>query len=281
MTTPLTIGCASYTDYKGVWATVSALKFYHPETANCEIIVVENSPSGCQSTEDFCKSSNVRYSLQNSVKGTAFPRDCIFRLASCQWVLVIDSHVMVASGAIGRLMQWATDHPTSNDLYQGPMMHDCMTGATTHLSDTWRANMWGTWATDRRGLNPESPPFEIGMQGCGLFFARKSAWPGFNPNFRSFGGEEGYIQAKYARRGDKTWCLPWLRWTHRNKPERVRPDYPMGMEDRVRNYFLGFDENRMDPAPVFQHFSQHIPMTNLEKIRAAAVADNRKSGLGV
>jgi hypothetical protein len=49
----------------------------------------------------------------------------------------------------------------------------------------------------------------------GVFSCRKGAWPGFNPMFRGFGGEEGYIHEKFRQAGGRCLCLPWLRWTHR------------------------------------------------------------------
>ena len=47
--------------------------------------------------------------------------------------------------------------------------------------------------TDDRGRDSNGEPFEIPMQGLGMFSCRKEAWLGFNPLFNGFGGEEGYI----------------------------------------------------------------------------------------
>ena len=57
------------------------------------------------------------------------------------------------------------------------------------------------------GTDPDNPPFEITMQGLGLFACRRDAWPGFNPAFRGFGGEEGYIHEKIRQRGGETLVL--------------------------------------------------------------------------
>jgi hypothetical protein len=65
------------------------------------------------------------------------------------------------------------------------------------------------------GLNQDDPPFEIPAQGLGLFTCRKDAWLGFNPAFRGFGGEEGYIHTKYRQAGHRCLNLPFLGWMHR------------------------------------------------------------------
>jgi hypothetical protein len=93
--------------------------------------------------------------------------------------------------------------------------------------------MWGIWATDPRGKDPEGDPFEIPMQGLGVFSCRKGAWPGFNPMFRGFGGEEGYIHEKFRQAGGRCLCLPWLRWTHRfGRPAGI--GYSLTVEEKLR-----------------------------------------------
>ncbi len=115
--------------------------------------------------------------------------------------------------------------------------------------------MYGVWATDERGKDPDSEPFEIPMQGLGLFACRRDAWLGFNPRFSGFGGEEGYIHEKYRQAGQRTLCLPFLRWLHRfSRPGGVV--YPNTLQDRIRNYCIGFDELGLDTEPVAAHFRE-------------------------
>ena len=94
-------------------------------------------------------------------------------------------------------------------------MADDLKTISTHFNPVWRNEIWGNWATDPRGLDPEGEPFDVPMQGMGVFSCRKEAWLGFNPAFRGFGGEEGYIHEKFRQAGARTLCLPWLRWVHR------------------------------------------------------------------
>jgi hypothetical protein len=113
--------------------------------------------------------------------------------------------------------------------------------------------MWGIWAVDHRGYDPDGEPFEIWGNGLGLFSCRREAWLGFNANFSGFGGEEGYIHESFRQAGRKALCLPWLRWLHRfGRPSGV--PYPLTRWHKVRNYVLGFQELGLDLAPIYEHF---------------------------
>ena len=101
--------------------------------------------------------------------------------------------------------------------------------------------------------NHDSEPFEIPAQGLGLFTCRREAWLGFNPHFRAFGGEEGYIHEKFRQHGRKAVCLPFLVWNHRfARPAGVK--YTLTQEDKIRNYVLGYVELGRDLQEVHDHF---------------------------
>ena len=104
---------------------------------------------------------------------------------------------------------------------------------------------------------PEPTPIYRPSRGMGLFACRRDVWPGFNPAFRGFGGEEGYIHEKVRQRGGKVLCLPFLRWIHRfNRPLGI--PYPNVWADRVRNYLIGFREIGWDTEPVIDHFKTFL-----------------------
>jgi hypothetical protein len=133
------------------------------------------------------------------------------------------------------------------------MIYDDLSNYSTHFKPVWQGGMYGVWDTNPAAKDPDEPPFEIPMQGLGLFACRREAWPGFNPAFRGFGGEEGYIHEKFRRRGGRVLCLPFLRWMHRfSRP--LGTQYANQWEDRVRNYLIGFRELGWDTAPVVDHF---------------------------
>ena len=104
----------------------------------------------------------------------------------------------------------------SVDMIQGPMLDDRLEGPTaSHFDPVWGAGMYGQWGLDDRATDAGGEPFEIGMQGLGLFACRRRAWPGLNPRFRGFGGEEGYLHEKVRRAGGRVLCHPAVGWAHR------------------------------------------------------------------
>ncbi len=271
----LTIGMATFDDYDGVYFSVMALRLYHPEVINdIEIIVVDNHPGGpisaaLKDLEHWV--AGYRYIPFDRLCGTAV-RDVIFRESNAEFVLCMDSHVMFVPGALGKLLSYFHAHPNSPDLLQGPLIYDDLRNLSTHMDRIWSAGMYGVWATDDRANDPAAPPFEIEMQGLGVFACRKSAWPGFNPRLKGFGGEEGYIQEKFRRAGGRTLCLPFLRWIHRfNRPAGV--PYQNTWEDRLRNYLIIADELGIDPSPALEHFRGYLGWHVAERIVAAVRAE--------
>jgi hypothetical protein len=259
----LTIGMPTYDDFDGVYFTVQALRLYH-DLEDVELLVVDNY--GCSQTEDFVRGwAHARYILAKDVVGTAVPKDLVFRKANGAAVLCCDSHVLFAKGAIARLKRFYREHPDCDDLLQGPLVYDDGELMSTHFDPVWREQMWGIWATDQRGYDRDGEPFEIPMQGLGVFSCRAEAWPGFHPGFRGFGGEEGYLHEKFRRAGRRCLCLPWLRWMHRFGRPRGVP-YPLTVEDKLRNYLLGHAELGLDPAPVLSHFAQYLPADRITHI---------------
>jgi cephalosporin hydroxylase len=103
------------------------------------------------------------------------------------------------------------------------------------------------------GGDSNAPPFEIPAQGLGLFTCRKDAWLGFNPHFKGFGGEEGYIHEKYRQAGRRCLSLPFLKWVHRFRRPAGIP-YSLQTYDKARNYVLGHNELGLSLDPVYAHF---------------------------
>ncbi len=252
----LTIGMATYDDYDGVYFSVQALQLYHPQIAKrCEILVIDNHPDGpCSASLKKLDQyiDGYRYVPLPDIHGTAV-RDHIFVHATSDYVLCMDCHVFIVPGAIEKLLNYFDENPDCQDLLQGPMLYDDLVKCVTHLEPVWREGMYGTWETDSRGTAPEEYPFEIPMQGLGLFACRKDAWKRFNPQFRGFGGEEGYIHEKFRQAGSKTLCMPFLRWLHRFARPMGVP-YPLQWKDRIWNYWIGSTELNLDLDPMKAHF---------------------------
>ncbi len=269
--TKLTIGMATFDDYDGVYFTVRAIRLYHPSvTPDTEIVIVDNNPEGVcssalQNLEHWVE--RCRYVPNRDIEGTAV-RNIVFEEARSEYVLCVDSHVLLAPGAIQALLDYFEADPDCRDLLQGPLVMDDLTTVSTHFDPVWRDGMYGIWATDPRGVDPSQAPFEIPMQGLGLFACRRDTWLGFNPRFSGFGGEEGYIHEKFRRAGHRTLCLPFLRWMHRfNRPFGTR--YPIKWEERVRNYFIGFRELGLDTSAMEAHFADRLGAEAVEQARHA------------
>ena len=265
----LTIGMATYDDFDGVYFTIQSLRLYQ-DLSDTEILVIDNY--GCDDTEKFVEGiANARYVRATEVVGTAV-RELVFTHAEGDAVLCVDSHILFVPGAIARLRQYYAEHPETQDLLQGPLLYDDLMSISTHFDPEWRSQMWGTWGTDPRGLDPDGEEFDIPSQGLGIFSCRREAWPGFNPAFRGFGGEEGYIHEKFRQRGGRTLCLPWLRWVHRfGRPKGV--PYPLTVEMKLRNYIIGFTELGLDTAEAEEHFAEFLSPKRVKKVKAAALAD--------
>jgi hypothetical protein len=254
----LTIGMATYDDYDGVYFTIQAIRTFHPEIlADTEFLLIDNHPEGAaaeplKGLEYWIP--NYRYIPKGEISGTAI-RDCVFREARSRYVLCLDCHVLLFPGSLKRLLDYFDANPDTKDIVQGPLVYDDLRSYSTHFDLRWEAGMFGVWGTNPAGAEPDMPPFEIPSQGLGLFACRRTAWPGFNPNFRGFGGEEGYIHEKFRQRGGKALCLPFLRWVHRfNRPHGTR--YPNLWDDRVHNYLVGFREIGWDTEQVVRHFKE-------------------------
>lgn len=256
----LTIGMTTDDDYDGVYFTLQAIRLHHPQILDeIEFIVVDHNavePSSKALKDLEAHAPNYRYIPKAGSSGMA-ARDRLFEEACGDFVLGLDSHVLLMPGVLKRLIDYLKANPASSDLLQGPMVHDDLTSCSTHFTPGWREGAYGIPDADPAGADPERPPFDIPMQGLGLFACRRDAWPRFNPAFRGFGGEEGYLHEKFRRRGGRVLCLPFLRWTPRPRRPMGAPR-ASGWEDRVHNYLIGFRELGWDTAPVVEHFKAFL-----------------------
>ena len=249
---------ATYDDFDGVWFTIQAIGMYQAEVIeDLSFLVVDNNPEGAAGSalrELQSWLPHYRYVPFDGYHGTAV-RDLVFREADADIVCCVDSHVLLRPGALAHLLDWFDAHQESKDLLQGPLLHDDLKLGSTHLEPTWGAGMYGQWGRDSRIDDPDCQPFEIPMQGLGLFACRKDAWPGLNPRLRGFGAEEGYLHEKIRQRGGRVLCHPQLGWLHRFSRPAGSP-YPNTWVDRVRNYHIAWSEIGWDLAPVHGHFRE-------------------------
>lgn len=212
----LTIGMSAYDDFPGVYMTIQALKLYQ-DVRHCELVVVDNHPNNADGTDSKAIRNLVEgmstknflqaryFPLENPV-GTTIPRQMIFDMAEGQYVMVMDSHVMLIPGALAALKEHYTLNPDSKDIISGPLFNDMLGMVGTHFNYIWRAEMWGRWGQAYRcpicdrmfSCNDEPTDGKVhyldlmgqiegspiqasyieGCTGCGHTFPKDIPWPG-------------------------------------------------------------------------------------------------------
>lgn len=270
----LTIGMATYDDFDGVYFTVQSLIMYHEILKNIEyeIIVIDNNPNGkhgqaVKNMMNWVKKVGKYIPYEN--KTSTAVRNEIFANSSSKYTISIDCHVLIQPNGLNALLDYYGRNPDCKDIIQGPMIYDDQISYSTQFDPQWRGDMFGIWGTNKTAKEA-GEPFEIPMMGLGLFSCETKNWLGFNKHFKGFGGEEGYIHEKFRRNGGKSICLPQLGWLHRfGRPEGVK--YPLALEDRIWNYFIGWLEITKDPNDImvlstYNYFRNRIPQDKLDKI---------------
>lgn len=241
-----TIGMPSYNNLAEVFFTVQSLRLHHDLT-DCEIVVVDNY--GDPALKSFIKNSGgdtVRYHKYTEVQGVSAAKNEIFKVARGEYVLIIDSHILIKPGALDFT-------PPGDDMIQGPLLKGDFKNYLCEWVPEWRSGMWGKWAPPVPVKDLSKDPFEIWAQGAGFFAVKRESWLGFNPRFRGFGAETGYIQEKYRKAGRKVWCYPNMVWVHQffNQGRNISYAY---LPDKIRNYILAFEELGMSTKPIKEHF---------------------------
>lgn len=265
----LTVGMAVYEDFDGVYFSAHAMRMYHGDDIN--IVVVDNNPDSEQGTttknfvEKWVKGKYIPYTEKKSTS----IRNKVFENSDTEYTMCIDPHVLVMPGGIKALLDYYEKNPDTKDLIQGPLVYDDLKSYSTNFEPVWRAHMYGIWETQKDKYDA-GVPFEIPMQGLGLFSCKTDNWRGFNNQFIGFGAEEGYIHEKFRMHGGKCICIPQLKWVHRFfRPGGVK--YPLCLEDRVWNYFIGWYELTQDydsqqMKDIYNHFKDELPEGRIDNI---------------
>jgi hypothetical protein len=250
----LSICIAVRDDYAGLWATVRDIPRSHPEVSDIEIVVADNNPDSPQGQDCantmrcLPKELHAKYIPAKDAPGCSLAKQRAIDAATGDFVVLMDAHVFLAPGSLGKLCDVFREIPNTNDLYGGPLVMTgdiCKAGQeqpikniTTHLIEVWRGGDLGTWDHDPRGESIDNEPFEIPASNTGMLAFRRKAFAGFHPDFRGFGTEAFYLARMTRKKGGRNVCLPFLRWEHRFWA-KVRPLKPPRIWDRLRNYTLG------------------------------------------
>lgn len=147
----LTIGTLTCDDFDGFFATLQAVRLYHPEVlGEIEFLILDHRPDSAhgkanESLTHWIKEP-VRYVSVPDARGTA-ERSRLFDLAQTPYVLCLDSHVLLTPGSLRRLIDFFDSGADQGNLLQGPMVYDDLVNVSTHFEPVWRDQMLGIWAT--------------------------------------------------------------------------------------------------------------------------------------
>lgn len=261
----LTISIPSFNEYENTYWTVQMLRLYHAEALQrCELLVIDNNPN----SEDGrllakqMEAIGVRYERFTEATGSHLPKQHAFTIGRGRFVMHMDCHVALPSGALSKLLDHLDANPDCTDLMSGPLLRQGFSADRlargeasidgkrdligTHQilqwggTETKMSNALGTWAREP-DWRIDGEPFEVPQQGTGLFVCRRDAFPGFSPHFKGWGGNETYLMEKFRRRGDRVVILPWLLWMHffGKKPSGAGGDSGNGLHLTMRNYLIG------------------------------------------
>jgi hypothetical protein len=142
----LTIGLATHNDYDGLYFTIMALKLYHPivQTEKVEFVVIDNDPKSkiAESVKKLVKSVKGKY-IPIEDKTSTTVKWMIPEYAEGEYILIIDSHVLLAPGAIEKLLQYYEQNLDTKNLIQGPLLYDDFHTISTSFKPGWSSHMYG------------------------------------------------------------------------------------------------------------------------------------------
>lgn len=261
----ITVGVTHFDDYSGAWQTLTGILTNHPEVLeHCEFVIVDNNPGSQhgKALRHFVTkrmrnwtSHESKYIPFSDRVGVAPARNELFRQASGDFVLCIDSHVVFENDSLSELVSYLDHAAVPPDLLTGPIVMDDGRTTYTHQIRQWTRDGYGVWATQVAGI-PDHP-FEIQQHGLGVFCTRRAGWPGFHPDMDSFGCVESVLCEKFRQREARVMCLPFLKWHHRFSIY-VDPPYPITEYNKARNHLIGFNEVGWDLIFLLKHFKYRL-----------------------
>lgn len=304
----LTIAIPLREDWYGFWATWHGL--VHQVRAaglqdHVELIVIDQSPehedaqmvkqtvntvAAKWEVDPFHRAVNrggpieARYLPMTEIMGTAAAKQFSVHSARGEWVLVLDSHILLDERAIARVYNWlrkpANRH--SDDLYHGVLLYDNHREFFTQL-EIWNEDgsprigddgVFGQWATDPRGRTADQKPFEIPASGGWAILARRQAFlqVGFHPLMRGFGGEEGFVAERWRRAGRKVMCHPAIRGVHRFG-RRNGDQYTVTFGEKLRNHVIGWLDLGFDLEELRTLWHRKLAADDLDATIARTVAE--------
>jgi glycosyltransferase involved in cell wall biosynthesis len=158
----LSVAIAHYDDLDGAYFTIQDIR--KELTFNgrqdllqqIEFVICENNPDSNHARElknfaiqNLAPEKSLSYTIQRENKGTAVAKDSAIAAANGEFILMLDSHVLLCptTTVFEKLFEFMDENPDTNNLYNGPLVYDNCKSVSTHFRNTWGGGMWGSWAT--------------------------------------------------------------------------------------------------------------------------------------
>ncbi len=228
---------ANWDDPEGAFWTLTAIRQYHVKEDNkeVELLVVDDMPEKQQDLENVCSNSGARYVHHSKNKGPAHAKDSVWEHAQGDYVLLVDSHVLLAPCSVNYILDAIDSDLIGKDLWTGPLLNERGHMIASELLPEWRGQFFGVWHTDQDLLKTKIK--EIEGHGSAYTLMKREHYPYFSPHFKGFSGEELYLHQKVRNNGGKCYTHVDLGWIHRFM--RSKPiTYSLTLNDKLRNYLV-------------------------------------------
>ena len=245
-----------------------------------EIVVADNVRGGDKLTKKIVgdlHDKRVRYLNSSAVQSPYHPRNDGAAAAKGEWLLFLDSHVLMSPSFFERVAQSTHPHTRErfrypdNAIVHYPVIFGNRTRKWGHYKLKLDTDFWGSWG-------PKAPTdraiSEIGATGIWAMCMRRSWYldelKGFNPLFKGYSGGEPYLDLK-------SWCLggsvlidAGVYGAHYSGPR----SYGAQWRDRIRNFALAIEV--LDPSrfPTFE--AHYVAKTKNPGMVASAIVEGRK-----
>ena len=265
----LTIGLANWDDPEGAWWTLSSLRLNHvPVTSqDVELLVVDDMPQPQVALQKTCSLANARYVHSGLGQGPARAKDKVWEHAQGDYVLLLDSHVLLQPNVVGYLLNAIVANTVGKNMWVGPLLNESGGMTATELLPELRGHFFGVWHTN---LDP-APVREIHAHGSAFCFMQRKHYPFFSPYFKGFAGEEIYLHDKVRRNGGRVLCHRALGWVHRFDRFGRNITYTLSLNDKMRNYMIAAYEMNWNIQQMREYFGKGLPEDQRLEVETALV----------
>jgi len=260
----LTIGMSNWDDVEGAFWTLSAIRQYHvpAENKEVELLVIDDMPTKQEDLERLCTLSAARYIHYSKNKGPAHAKDSVWELAEGEYVLLIDSHVLLSPCSVNYILDAIDNDLIGKDLWTGPLKNEAGHIVATDLLPEWRGAFFGVWNNNKEIHN--KPIIEIEGHGSAYTLMKKEHYPFFHKDFLGFAGEELFLHQKVRNNGGKCYVHKALGWVHRFHRSKAIT-YRLLIEDKLRNYLIASYEMGWSIKQCCDYFRPRVPENLYDK----------------